>query len=61
MNRHLSNRMKVEECLEIEHYFNDWEIEFLQGLNEKPSLDRLTELQQNKLNQIYDRACKSPY
>jgi len=54
---------RITECLAAEDncelgLYNDWELEFLESLKTRTEL---SEKQENKLSQLYKKACDSDY
>lgn len=59
-----SNRKKVDEIVEVaDEALNDWERSFIEKLNDydDDQLNNLTDKQQVKLDQIYEKVCDSPF
>lgn len=60
----LTNLEKVRECFQIvgTDVFNTWEVRFLCDTSKKLEADEaLSPKQQRKLDELYDKACNSPY
>lgn len=60
----ISNRKKINEIVEVaDEALNDWEREFIEKLNDfdDDQLADLTDKQQAKLDQIYEKVCDSPF
>jgi len=55
------NQTKIEEIMEIaDEILTEWERDFMESISQRDP-DSLTEKQQNVLDKIYDKACRSPY
>lgn len=60
----LTNLEKVRECLQIvdKGVFNTWEVGFLCDVSKVLEADEdLSPKRQRKLDELYDKACNSPY
>lgn len=56
------NETKVRECIEVEHLFSEWELEFLESMQSRlKRTPSLTDKQQAKLDDLYQKACDSSY
>ncbi len=60
----LTNLEKVRECIQIiaKGSYTSWEVRFLCDTSKKLEADEpLSPKQQRKLDELYDKACNSPY
>ena len=58
----MTNQQKVEEIMEVANdVLNGWEIDFMENISDADDVEKLSEKQQKKLDQIYDKVCASPF
>ncbi len=56
------NETKVRECIEVEHIFSAWECEFLESMQRRLlGTGQVTDKQQTTIDDLYNKACESPY
>jgi len=57
----MDNATKIKEIMEIaDEILNEWEFNFMQSIGRRHP-ENMTHGQQVKLDEIYQKACESPY